>query len=81
VRRLAPLLVAELVRRRGAQAIVNEVQTKAGTLSIAPGKAQGFTRETYPFDNQASAGIDRLLLPWLDSVRRYRFDGTRLRAE
>jgi hypothetical protein len=80
-RRLIPLLVAEVVRRRGADAIVNLVQAKAGKLSIAPGKAQGFSQTNYPFAHEASPGIEPLLLPWLDDVRRYRFDGTRLRAE
>jgi hypothetical protein len=80
-RKLAPLLVAELTRRRGSDAILNEVQLKAGKLTIAPGRAQGFTRENYPFPNEASPGIERLLLPWLDTPRRYRFDGARLRAE
>jgi hypothetical protein len=80
-RRLTPLLQAELTRRRGSDAIVNEVQVKGGKLSISPGKAQGFTRENYPFPNEPQPGIERLLLPWLDKAQRYRFDGARLRAE
>lgn len=80
-RRLSPLLVVEVARKRGSDAIVNEVQTLGGKLTIAPGQPRGFTEKTYPFDHEPSPGIERLLLPWLDKPVRYRFDGTRLRAE
>jgi hypothetical protein len=76
-----PLLVAEVARRQGDKAILNQVQVSAGVLVIAPGKAEGYTRESYPFNSEATPGIERLLLPWSDAARRYRLDAGRLRAE
>lgn len=76
-----PLLVAEVARRQGDKAIVNQAQVSAGALVIAPGKPEGYTRESYPFNNEPMPGIERLLLPWLDGARRYRLDAGRLRAE
>jgi hypothetical protein len=76
-----PLMIAELVRRQGDKAIVNQVQAQKGVLTISPGKAEGYTRENYPFSNEAMPGIERLLLPWSDGARRYRLDAGRLRAE
>jgi hypothetical protein len=74
--------VAEVARRQGDRAIVNQVQVNAGVLAISPGKAAGYTRESYPFNNDTVPGIERVLLPWADGVRRYRLDaGGRLRAE
>jgi hypothetical protein len=87
-----PLLIAEVARRQGDKAILNQVQIKAGVLVIAPGKAQGYTRESYPFsveargsareqNNDVMPGIERVLLPWSDAARRYRLEAGRLRAE
>ena len=80
-RRLTPILMAEVVRRRGSDAILNQVETQGGKLRIAPGKSQGFTRDNYPFNDQPSPDIARLRLPWQDAPQRYRFDGARLRPE
>jgi hypothetical protein len=76
-----PLLVAEVARRVGDKAIINQVRVDQGSLVIAPGKAQGYTRETYPFKSDGASGIERVLLPWSDQLRRYRLDAGRLRAE
>jgi hypothetical protein len=76
-----PMLLAEVARRQGEKAIVNQVAVSAGTLVITPGKPEGYTRESYPFNNEPLPGIERLLLPWLDGARRYRFEAGRLRAD
>jgi hypothetical protein len=76
-----PLLVAEVGRRQGDKAVLNQVQVSAGVLLIAPAKPEGYTRDSYPFNNDPMPGIERLLLPWLDGARRYRLEAGRLRAE
>ncbi len=76
-----PILLAEVARRQGTKAIVNQVNVSGGALVIAPGKPEGYTRDSYPFDNEPMPGIERLLLPWLDGERRYRFEAGRLRAD
>jgi hypothetical protein len=79
--RFVRILVAEVARRQGERAIVNRVRHERGKLLIEPGEAQGFSQATYPFRNEATGGVERLLLPWLDRPLRYRLEGERLVAE
>jgi hypothetical protein len=79
--RIGRILAVEVARRQGAKAVVNRVRSERGALSIEPGQAQGLEQTSYPFLNEATGGVDRLLLPWLDRPRRYRLAGDRLVAE
>jgi hypothetical protein len=79
--RFGRILAVEVARRQGENAIINRVRSERGKLLIEPGQAQGFSQASYPFLNEATGGVDRLLLPWLDGPRGYRFEGERLVAE
>lgn len=79
--RVARLLAAEVARRQDKSAIVNKVGAQGGKLTIEPGQAVGFSQASYPYSNEATGGVERLLLPWSDRPVRYRFDGARLLAE
>jgi hypothetical protein len=79
--RFGRILAVEVARRQGENAITNRVRSERGTLLIEPGQAQGFSQASYPFLNEATGGVDRLLLPWLDGPRAYRLEGERLVAE
>ena len=49
-------------------------------IVLRPGRATGFTEQTYPFpqDVGASGGLEPLLLPWSGAKPvRYRWDGGR----
>jgi hypothetical protein len=79
--RFGRILAVEVARRQDESAITNRVRSERGKLLIEPGQARGFTQASYPFSNEATGGVERLLLPWLDGPRRYRLDGERLVAE
>lgn len=79
--RVSRLAAIEVARRQDKSAIINAVSAQGGKLTIEPGQAVGFTQQSYPFTNDATGGVERLLLPWLDKPVRYRFDGARLLAE
>ncbi len=74
--RFPRVLMAEVARRQGPRAIENRVRA-ARELVIAPGRARGWNAQSWPWGADASSGFAPLLLPWRDSPRRYRFDGTR----
>ena len=50
-----------------------------GTVVLSAGKAVGFTKESYPFNQDTSAvgGLEPLLLPWSDTkTLRYKWTGS-----
>jgi hypothetical protein len=91
---LTPILAVEVRRARGADSVGNVVKLvrdgKHFALQIDPGFAHGWTAQSYPFASDRGAaraaapgaaegsGIGPLLLPWQDSLLRYRFDGKSL---
>jgi hypothetical protein len=79
--RFKRLLAAEVVRRQGDKAIINRVSTRTGTLILEPGVAEGWSAADYPFTQDATGGVERLLLPWQDSSQRYRLQGDALVVE
>jgi hypothetical protein len=79
--RFGRILAVEVARRQGENAIINKVRSERGRLVIEPGQAQGFAQGSYPFANEATGGVERLLLPWADGPQRYRLEGERLVAE
>jgi hypothetical protein len=74
---------AEVGRAIGQSKIVGQISYEqhkgAASVVLAPGKAIGFTKDTYPFNQDSGpvGGIEPLLLPWGD-VRsvRYRWSGS-----
>jgi hypothetical protein len=59
---------------------MGNIDFAAGEIVLRPGKAVGFTAQTYPFpqDVGASGGIEPLLLPWSGAKPvHYRWDGGR----
>jgi len=76
--RFKRLLAAEVVRRQGDHAIINRVITEAGSLTIEPGVSEGWSASDYPFTQDATGGVERLLLPWQDQPQRYRLQGDAL---
>jgi hypothetical protein len=81
---MTPILRVEVRRAQGDSAVGNVVDIvrdgKAWALRIAPGVAQGWSAQSYPFASDSSDGVGALLLPWKDHAVRYRFDGTALVA-
>ncbi len=79
---LKRIFAAEVGRSIGTSrisgAIGYEAQKGAHTVVLSAGKAVGFTKETYPFnqDTAAVGGIEPLLLPWSDPKSvRYKWTG------
>jgi hypothetical protein len=71
---------AELERAMGKNKIVGALELGRGEVVVRPGRAVGFTAETYPFAQEvgSSGGIEPLLLPWSGArAVRYRWDGER----
>jgi hypothetical protein len=77
-----PLLLArEVARVQGSLRVENEVVPARGALEIRPGRATGWTAESWPFGATAPQdGVEPLTLPWRDGRVRYRLDGERLIA-
>lgn len=72
---------AEVARRVGDDAVVNEVRLPrggGGEVVIEAGAARGWTAENYPFHDAAQAQYFPLLLPWDPASRRvtYRWNGS-----
>lgn len=74
------IFAAEIGRSLGAEQIVGGVRfvpkAKAMSIELHPGRAVGWTRQSYPFpeDRHPYAGLEPLLLPWTDQpVRRYEY--------
>jgi hypothetical protein len=77
------VFAAEVSRTIGKQSIVGSIAyTSAKSdrrVVLSAGKAIGFTKETYPFNQDASAvaGIEPLLLPWSEKKElRYKWTGS-----
>ncbi|HEY6878595.1 MAG TPA: hypothetical protein VI299_11285, partial [Polyangiales bacterium] len=69
------IALIEVARRQGELAIENLYSVKASVLTIAPGAARGWTAQSYPFTDEATAGAQKLLLPWKDKSLRYHYEG------
>lgn len=74
------VFAAEVARRVGDQAVVNEVAGlgDGGAVTIRSGAARGWTAATYPFHDVAPQGFFPLLLPWEPTQRQatYRWTGS-----
>jgi hypothetical protein len=77
------VFAAEVSRTIGKQSIVGSIAyTSAKSdrrVVLSAGKAIGFTKETYPFNQDAGAvsGIEPLLLPWSEKKElRYKWTGS-----
>jgi hypothetical protein len=71
----------EVTRNQGERSVENQYSAKNGVLIIAPGGARTWTKDTYPFADEAIGGAARLLLPWKDKSVRYRFANGTLQPE
>lgn len=71
---------AEVARRVGDRAVVNEVVSLGdnASVTIGSGSAQGWSAGTYSFHDVAPQGFFPLLLPWDPAARRvtYRWNGS-----
>ena len=72
------LLQVEVARAQGERSISNEVRTNGGRLEIAPGRARGWSEDSYRFTRDPSDSVEPLLLPWRDRPVRYTARGGRL---
>lgn len=73
------ILSAEVGRVMGNQRIENEVRTRGGRLEVRAGRAVGWSESTWPWNDAGGGeGIEPLLLPWQNRVRRYQFRQGRL---
>ena len=79
--KLVRIFGAETGRALGKNRILGTVALEPGsrgmTVTLRPGRAIGWTEQTYPFppDTTAAGGLEPLLLPWSSEKRSYRFDG------
>jgi hypothetical protein len=74
------VFAAELERTMGKNKIVGAIELGRGEVVLRPGRAVGFTEQTYPFAQEVGSGggIEPLLLPWSGARPvRYRWDGER----
>jgi hypothetical protein len=47
-------------------------------IDVQAGKAVGFDKKSYPFQDESVDGVDSVLLPWgTPTSRRYAWDGQR----
>jgi hypothetical protein len=77
------VFAAEIARRVGNQGITNEVRGLArgrgDGLTIAPGRAVGWTEQSYPFRDTPPQGFAPILLPWATRAPvQYRWNGQTL---
>lgn len=77
------VFAAEVARRVGNDSIVNEVRglsrNRSGSLSIAAGRATGWTETSYLFRDTPPQGFAPILLPWQARTPvTYRWNGTTL---
>jgi len=73
------VFAAEVARRVGDHAVVNEVGALGnGSVTLRSGSAQGWTAATYPFHDAPPQGFFPLLLPWEPAQRQvtYRWAGS-----
>lgn len=77
---LRRVFAAELERSIGSNKVVGGIELGRGQIVLRPGKAVGFTEQTYPFaqDVGSAGGFEPLLLPWSGAKPvRYTYDGER----
>jgi len=72
------ILSVEVARQQQDHRVENEVRTRGGRLEIRPGRARGWSAETWPWSATADTDVAPLLLPWRDRPVRYRFADDRL---
>jgi hypothetical protein len=79
---LVRLFAAETGRALGKNRIVGslaiEPSERGVSIALRPGRAIGWTEQSYPFppDTTTAGGLEPLLLPWSSDQRRYRYDGS-----
>ncbi len=79
------IFAAEIARRLGMQSVVNDLRPlargRSGALTIAPGRASGWTADSYPFRDAPTQGFAPILLPWASTAPvTYRWNGQALAA-
>ncbi len=70
---------AEVGRAIGSNKIIGSISYDAKAVTLAPGKAVGFTEKTYPFNQDSGpvGGLEPLLLPWGSSKSAtYKWSGS-----
>lgn len=73
------VLTAEVARQQGERRVENDIQTRRGQLTLAPGSARGWSESTWPWAPDEQQGQVRpLLLPWRDRAVRFRLRGDAL---
>lgn len=72
------ILEVEVSRTQGSNSISNQVRARRGRLEIRPGRARGWSAETWRFTRDPNDSAQPLLLPWQDSAVRYRLRRGRL---
>lgn len=73
------VFAAELGRSIGSSKVSGSISYDGGKITLSSGKATGFTKESYPFTQDAAAvgGFEPLLLPWSDTKQlRYKWSGS-----
>ena len=82
------VFAAEVSRSIGKQQILGAISFAAsknqGKVTLSASKAVGFTKENYPFNQDAGAvgGIEPLLLPWSDKRElKYKWTGAAFEKE
>ncbi len=68
-------------RSEGRAHISNRVSIERGKLTVSPGHATGWSETSYPFVDEAVAGVGKLLLPWKDKPVRYHWSAGALSPE
>ena len=82
----ARFMALPLRYRQGMRSIENQVRfltTGRGCeIRVTPGRARGWSEQSFVYSPDGSDGVLPILLPWRDGPVRYRFDnGSLLRAE
>lgn len=76
------ILATEVRRAIGADRVENRVRVVPArgrhTLRLEPGRAYGWTAQTYPFLREEQGAYDALLLPFRDGPASYVYEGGRL---
>jgi hypothetical protein len=75
---LKRIFAAELARAIGHDRVAADVELGSSFISLAPGRATGWTEKTYPFNQDSGpvGGFEPLLLPWGGAKAvRYRWTG------
>ncbi len=68
----------EVAREQGRNRIENQVRVRRGTITVTPGRARGWSAETWPWNSSGEEGVAPLLLPWRDQATTFRWSGRAL---